>query len=158
MLNTREEIIDWLKNCEVENYTIGEDLVVDVKGDVLLDIGVVSKFTNFRHMPVVFGRVDGYFSCSVNKLTSLLGCPTYVGGNFDCSYNHLLSLEGCPDYVGGDFRCHRNKLSNLVGGPIEVVGVYDCGGNQLTSLDGFPEKVGDGFYYEGNENLWKDEF
>ena len=50
-------------------------------------------------------KVDGYFCCSVNKLTSLEHCPYEVGGDFSCSYNKLTSLEHCPSEVGGDFGC-----------------------------------------------------
>ncbi len=34
------------------------------------------------------------FSCSKNKLTSLVGCPNYVDGNFYCNHNQLTTLEG----------------------------------------------------------------
>ena len=59
----------WLNEMEVENFTINDDLTVDVNGNVnLFGKGLTS-------LPVQFGKVKGYFSCSNNQLTSL-GCPT----------------------------------------------------------------------------------
>jgi hypothetical protein len=44
----------------------------------------------------------------VNKLTTLEGCPKYIGDSFYCGYNALTTLEGCPSYVGGYFECRYN--------------------------------------------------
>jgi hypothetical protein len=33
-----------------------------------------------------------------------------VDGSFYCNHNQLTSLEGCPTYVGGDFWCNNNKV------------------------------------------------
>ena len=97
----RAGIEEWLKKYKVENYTINEDLSVDV--------------------PVKFRNVSGYFSCRNNNLQNLIGCPDMVGGAFDCSYNQLTSLIGCPIEIGGSFNGNANKLVSLVGGP-SVVG------------------------------------
>jgi hypothetical protein len=63
-------------------------------------------------LPLVFNRVNGYFRCSYNKLTTLEGCPKWISGNFSCSYNNLTSLEFGPDYVGSNFWCNDNKLTD----------------------------------------------
>ncbi len=44
-------------------------------------------------IPVKFGRVEGYFNCSDNQLTTLKNCPTYVGSDFVCNDNDLTSLK-----------------------------------------------------------------
>ena len=54
-------------------------------------------------------KVDGYFRCENNNLTSLQGAPKYVGGSFYCNDNKLTSLQYAPKYVGGDFWCNNNK-------------------------------------------------
>jgi hypothetical protein len=77
---------------------------IDVKGWVSIPDGKLTK------LPVKFRRVDGGFNCSRNKLTSLEGCPDWVGRSFNCSENNLTSLEGCPDYVGTGFYCNYNNL------------------------------------------------
>lgn len=117
-LKTKEEIELWLLQMKIENYTINEDLTVDVNKYV--DISN-QKLTL---IPIQFGKVSLDFFCYSNSLTSLKGCPKYVGGTFSCEYNNLTSLLGAPAEVGGDFDCHNNNLRSinhmpkLVGGEI----------------------------------------
>ena len=97
------EIKAWLDSMDIKNYTINDDLTVDVNGDVYL------SFNNLTSIPVQFGKVNGYFSCHNNQLISLAGCPSSVGDGFYCFDNNLLtSLKGCPSSVGGDFCCDGN--------------------------------------------------
>lgn len=53
-------------------------------------------------------KIKGDFYCNGNKLTSLEGCPYYIGGTFDCTYNNLTSLKYGPKYVGGEYYCWHN--------------------------------------------------
>ena len=99
----KRKIRDWLDLMSVEGYTINDDLTVDVLENVYLD-GKLSEFPDY----VKFGRVDGYFSCEHNGMTSLAGCPEAVGGIFYCSFNKLVSLEGCPKTAGKGFYCWYN--------------------------------------------------
>ena len=73
-------------------------------------------------------KVDGYFFCSHNQLTSLKGCPKEVGG-FVGYKNFLTSLEYGPVKVATDFYCNDNKLSSLEGCPNEVGGRFICHSN-----------------------------
>src|SRR5271157_672879 len=104
-VSKRVQIIKWLNTYEIDNYVINDDLTIDVKDDVILYDKNLSSFPDF----IKFNHVTGYFYCSDNQLTSLVGCPFSVGGDFYCSYNQLTSLVGCPFSVGGKFYCHDNK-------------------------------------------------
>ena len=86
--------------------------------------------------------VEGYFDCSRNFLTSLKGCPEYVGGDFTCFSNNLTSLEGGPKEVDGNYYCSQNKLTTLEGAPKKVGWNFSCESNPLTSLEGCPKEVG----------------
>ena len=95
--------------CEkygIKNYTINDDGSIDVNGDVYL------SFKDLTELPLTFNKVTGWFDCSYNNLTTLKGCPRWVGSSFICSYNNLTSLEFSPDYVGSNFWCQYNKLTN----------------------------------------------
>ena len=110
--------------CEkynIENYTINDDGSIDVDGNVNL------SYKNLTQLPLTFNKVTGYFDCGRNGLTSLKGCPKWVGRGFYCSNNRLTSLEFSPDYVGGDFRCSSNKL-------IDNYCDTEIGGNFYTTL------------------------
>jgi hypothetical protein len=54
-------------------------------------------------LPVKFGKVSGSFSCYGNNLTTLEGCPKFVGGYFNCMLNSLTSLQCCPKYIAANF-------------------------------------------------------
>ena len=58
---------------------------VDVKGSVNM------RDMNLTEIPVKFGRVEGYFACSSNKLISLKNSPNSIIGKFEfhCSNNNL---------------------------------------------------------------------
>jgi len=108
MWKTKEEVSGWLNEMEINNYTINENLKVDVAGDVNLDSRELTE------IPVQFGKVSGNFSCHINELTSLKGSPEFVGGDFGCCLNQLTSLQGCPEFVGGEHFDYagNNKFKN----------------------------------------------
>lgn len=116
--NSTEELDEMLKDLEIDNYEIKDNLVVDVQGDVnLADKGIVE-------IPFKFGRIDGNFNISVNRLETLKNMPDYVGGDFNCSNNVLKSLEGCPQYIGGDLHATKNNIKSTKGIG-DVVGSID---------------------------------
>jgi hypothetical protein len=91
------------------SYIINSNDTIDVDGDVDLE-----KILNNMKLPVKFGKVSGIFSCNFNELTTLEGCPNYVGGDFSCNFNNLTSLEYCPKYIGGCFYC-ENLTHHILG-------------------------------------------
>lgn len=151
-LDNKKDIKKWLDNYNIQNYTITENLVVNVKGNVDL------RGLNLKNIPIQFGKIEGYFDISENFLEVLYGCPFEVTGDFDCyknklislkgaplevlsfdcSHNLLTSLEGSPKIVKEMFRCSNNKLISLKNGPSEVGGTYSCSNNSLDSLKGLP--------------------
>jgi len=141
-----DDIKKWLGKMKIGNYTIRDNGVVDVNGDVDLE----GRLGKLERLPVQFGHVTGSFSCGDNKLTSLRGGPSVVDSNFDCSGNRLTTLDGSPISIGGSFHCNSNKLTSLINGPTNVVGAYSCGWNKITSLDGSPRVVKGEFNCAGN--------
>lgn len=120
--NEYSQVKDWLDRKGIENYTINDDLIVDVDGDV--DI----SFYDLTEIPIQFGKVDGNFLCCGNRLTTLKGCPKYVGGGFDAFNNKLTSLEYCPEITEWRFDVHNNNLTTLRYMPKQVNGnisIYD---------------------------------
>ena len=143
---TREEVIEVCERHRIKNYTINDDLSIDVDGDVGLN------FKRLEYLPLKFNYVSGGFSCHRSNLKTLEGCPQTVGGYFECSNNNLVSLKGCPQTVGGYFNCLKNELKSLKGCPQTVSGDFSCGNNELKTLEGCPQTV-DGFFECSNNNL-----
>ena len=141
---TKKQIIKWLDKHDVKNYTINNDLTVDVDGDVNL------RSKNLLEIPVQFNKVNGYFYCSYNELTSLKGCPK-VTKDFFCAGNKLTSLKYCPEIVNGYFDCARNELTSLKYCPTKVKGYFACNFNKITSLYYAPKEINEFFSCRGNK-------
>jgi len=133
---TREEVIQVCKKYKIIDYTINDDLSIDVDGDVEL------YRQRLEYLPLKFNYVSGNFNCFVNKLKTLEGSPQTVFGYFNCGGNELKSLEGSPQTVGGRFNCYFNELVSLEGSPQTVDGDFDCSYNELKDLEHFPEVNG----------------
>ena len=142
---TREEVIEVCERHRIKNYTINDDLSIDVDGDVGLN------FKRLEYLPLKFNYVSGGFSCHRSNLKTLEGCPQTVGGYFECSNNNLVSLKGCPQTVSDSFYCHDNELKTLEGCPQSVDGDFNCSYNELKSLEGCPQTVDGDFYCANNE-------
>ena len=142
--NTKEEIDEVCKKYGIKNYTINEDMSIDVDGSVYLSKKGLSK------LPLRFNKVSGYFYCNDNQLTTLEGGPKEVDGDFHCAGNQFTTLGGAPNKIGGHFWCYDNQLTTLEGGPKEVGRSFYCNNNQLTTLEGAPEYVGGNFVCRNN--------
>jgi len=142
---TREGVIEVCDKYGIENYTINDDLSIDVDGGVYLNRRYL------EYLPLRFNYVSDYFNCSYNELKTLEGCPEKVGGTFHCFKNELKSLKGCPQTVNGDFYCFNNNLVSLKGCPQTVSGDFSCDNNELKSLKGCPQTVGGNFYCNNNK-------
>lgn len=113
-LFTHKEIVKICDKYNINKYHINDDGTVDVDGNVLI------VFKNLTKLPLKFGKVTGDFSIEGNRLTSLEGCPYYVGKSFMCRYNRLTSLEHGPEFVGGNYYCRNNNLTSLRGIPEDI--------------------------------------
>lgn len=104
------EINEWLQRYAVEKFTIHFNGSVTVKGSVdLMGLGL-------DYIPVNFEYVHGFFDCDDNHLTSLKGCPRFVGEYFSCQSNKIDSLEHSPRIVSqGNYWCNGNEITSLVG-------------------------------------------
>lgn len=127
MLKNIDLINTWLKNHGVKNYTIHDDLTVDVNGDVDL------SNQSLTAIPIQFGEVKGYFSCSENELTNLKGSPHTVE-DFFCASNQLKTLDFAPRNVVNSFTCSFNQLTSLKGSPKKINGHFDCSKNPIKTL------------------------
>ena len=140
-------IMDWLKaNTKiVGNYTINNDLTIDVKGTLTITNKSIKEIPSI----INFNKVSGYFDISdCSELVSLRGCPTYVGLFFTCNNcTDLKSLKGAPDEVGSYFSCMNcNELTSLEGAPKKVGEFFRCTFcSNLVDLKGAPEEVGGNF-------------
>lgn len=99
MLQTKEEIAQWLDCQYIKKYTINNDLTVDVDCDTSLTAKELTE------IPVQFNNINGFFSCSCNRLTTLKGCPKGIKSFFACDKNKLKSLKYLPIILGKPLYC-----------------------------------------------------
>lgn len=96
----------------------------DVKTKIIkgsLKINYIKNLTVLPEWITKIKKVEMLFSCSMNSLTSLEGCPEWVGGSFFCTSNLLTNLVGGPKWVGFNYWCNFNRLQSHAG-LINVIG------------------------------------
>jgi hypothetical protein len=98
-----KQIKDWLKRYNIKDYTINNDLTIDVHGSVHISYEILRNFPKY----IQFNIVKGMFIIQYNNFTTLRGCPKIVKDMFSCSDNLLTSLEYAPKEAS-DFYCHGN--------------------------------------------------
>lgn len=102
-----------------------------------------------------FDRVDGNVNVGNSSISSLVGCPKYVGGHFDAHLCKITDLIGSPEHVEGDFSCsHNGKLKSLKGCPKYVGGEFNAFSSAITSIDDFPEYVGEKISFQGDTHMY----
>lgn len=143
-LNTKQKIEDWLNDNTITNYTIHDDLTVDVYEDIFIT-------RRRKKLPFQFGIVEGHFFSSSMGLESLEGAPRIVTGIFRCSNNPIKSLKYGPVEVGGDYICDNTKITDLQFSPETVGGYFECRSCELISLQGSPKKINGYFNCSYNE-------
>lgn len=126
-----------LKGYGITKYTVNSDESIDCHQNVYLN------FYSLIKIPFKFNRVYGDFICNGNNLTNLENAPKYVQGLFDCSDNiYLTSLEGCPKYIGSDFISDNNMLKSIEGCPDIIFGNFIITqSSYLESLIGLPSSI-----------------
>ena len=123
---TSRKIIErWLKNHDIRNYTINEDLSVDCYDSVdirfkrlMIDYITMARSYRMTALRVKFNKVSGNFACNSNNLTSLDFAPSHVGGSFHCYNNKLTSLHNIHKTIKHcqNFICFNNPItSNILG-------------------------------------------
>ena len=134
---TETEIHKICKKNKISNYSINNDMSIDVDGSVYFGNTIFS----LKKLPINFNKVTGDFICHREVLTSLDGSPNELGGVFICNFNKLKSLKGCPKIVD-DFQCVANNIQSLEDGPEIVKDMFSIGRNpELNSLKGSPKKI-----------------
>lgn len=113
-IGEKVQIEKWLKEHNVKNFTINDDLTIDVNDDLFIEEDL-PDFINFNRV---------YADCTFwySPITTLRGAPKYVSGNFECHRTSIETLEYCPIEIGGSFEVVDNK--------------------KLKNIDNLPQKVG----------------
>jgi hypothetical protein len=105
------------------------DGTFDVNSDGTINVnGTLKLKSKLSKLPVKFKKVTNDCDFAYNELTSLVGCPQYIGDNFYCSNNKLTTLIGGPQFVGWDYYVGLNPLENLEGisENTSIRGVFSC--------------------------------
>lgn len=132
-------IKSWCERMNLQNYTVRDDGIVDVDGNVNI------SHKSLEVIPIQFGHVSGNFSCQNNKLITLKGCPITIDGNFSCASNEIFLLNHSPKEVGGHYFCNNNKLISLKGIPKKINGTFMCAQNSLKTLKYGPTEIDGSF-------------
>lgn len=122
-----EILKDFIKNDSLNIYYDNDNNII-IDGDV-----VIFNFENYNQFPVKIHKVNGSVQWygGINKigepgtLTSLVNFPDIVTGDVQIFKNqNLTTLDGCPKYIGGTFQCDYCNISDI-SGIAEYIG-KDC--------------------------------
>ena len=103
--NEYSQVKSWLDDMGIKNYTINDDLTVDVDGDVR-----IGQKEDMTELPIQFRKVYGSFFVVECGLTTLKGGPSYVAKNYNVSFNKITSLKYAPKEMGWAFSTYENPL------------------------------------------------
>ena len=122
-----EDIKEICKKYVIKDYIINPDGSIDAN-KVNLYLSGLTK------LPLKFNKVNGYFYCSNNELTSLEGSPVEVNGYFDCCNNEFTSFEFAPKIIRGDFYCECNNIKSFEYFPSFVKNDFICFSNPIFTV------------------------
>ncbi|MCM1218915.1 MAG: hypothetical protein NC548_30915 [Lachnospiraceae bacterium] len=101
-----------------------------------------------------FERVEGDVNVGNSNISSLVGCPKYVGGNFDAHFCKITDLIGSPEHVEGNFTCsHNSRLKSLKGCPKYIGGEFNAFSSAIVAIDDFPEYIGEKICFQGDTHM-----
>lgn len=117
-IGVREAInkwMDWVFPSFKPRYQINEDLSIRILGDFDAPDAWITLFPPF----INFEYCTGDFHIDHCNMESLRGCPKRVDGFFSCEGNRLTSLDGMPEEIYGDIFVRDNP------GKFKTKDVYD---------------------------------
>ena len=120
-----EDINKICRKYGIIDYTINSDGSIDVDYIVYLEDKKLTK------LPIKFNKINGYFDCSSNELTSLEGSPVEVNGNFNFYHNKLTSFKYAPKIIRGYFDCRCNNIKSFEYFPSFVKDEFLCNNNPI---------------------------
>jgi hypothetical protein len=134
------EITRWLKDDDIDEFKIHDDLTVDVFSNN--NLGAQFIRSELQYLPINFNMIDNYVVLS-ESLISLEGLPSTLPSDLSVYAAHLNCLRHSPREIGRDFIVIRgNKLKDFSGGPRIVkrdFRVLDA--QSLESFVGLPEEI-----------------
>ena len=141
----RRQIEEWVKrhNDYKTHFHINNDLTIDIDSFGYTGQG---DFPDY----IQFNKCNGDFLVNGGGMTSLRGCPRWVGEDFACERNTLKSLEGGPEHVEMDYYCSGCGLKTLKGSPSYVGRNFRCMNNNIKSLKDGPKHIGHIYAFTGN--------
>ncbi len=151
MLQTKEEILDWL---EKNNYYHKENLknnayhFIDIPSEVNEEY--LKKNHYFHSIPEnIMGEIVGQLKKNDIKVGLIVHGPILIAkkkinrlpfkfliskGNFVIIHNELEDLQGFPFYCEGYVQATDNQLKSLKGSPLYIDGTLNLSSNLLQNL------------------------
>ena len=168
MYTNKEDIAKWLRKYDIDDYTINEDLTVDVEGNVYLDRAFMGQskeewleeLESYNEHTDPEAQIDfelcddgsyegnGSHHVYEEKTDQVYELPIQFGrvsGNFWINHNELRTLKGCPHTVGLSFSCENNELHSLASAPATIGHHFWCEANPLEEIGDIKTHIGGQF-------------
>lgn len=141
---TFDETKSWLDRQKIQNYTINQDLTVNVHDDV----GIIID----EYIPVQFRQVTGNFIILQSQhIKSLKGVPLESCRDFGCRNQYISRVDYLPQKILGNVDLRFNSIYEIPAFAHCVIeGSIDLSENNISSLKGIQKKVKTDFNVGGN--------
>jgi len=145
----RRFIEKWLKEHDINDYIINNDLTID------LDHSLSFYFEPTSNLPkyIQFNHVNGEVNLTSTGVTSLRGFPKTIKGSLYLGRNNLKSLKYCPQGEINSLMIFKNSITSLKGCPSKIYNNFNCTNNPLKSLNYMPTYIGGDFICYPGDSL-----
>ena len=139
-----EKIKKWLDLVDCRDYTIDDDGYINANKPLsfnrFTDEIMEEIFPNGKFPSYIRFKTSNNFDIDCCNLISLIGCPKIVNGFFSCSENRLESLIGFPEEVTENVYCFGNEGIRI--GDRDINEICEIGLNLTTDDDDTGEYKG----------------
>lgn len=108
-LGTYAKIKEWMDEVGVgvNNFKVNTDFTLETDMDIIAQSNE-DLFPGGRFPEYIRFNTSGSFDIDDCGIVSLVGCPKYVNGYFSCQMNKIETLIGFPETVKTDVYCLSN--------------------------------------------------
>lgn len=131
------EIEQWLKEKHIQDYSLNNDLSVNVHHGLSFN-----PFELKEGLPFAFHEIDGNLMIANNNLFDMRNFPRIVHGNVDVFGCDLYSLKGCPEIIHGNLIIGGNLIRSFQYIAKHIDGDIQAYDNALEAIDYLPDYFG----------------
>lgn len=153
-MNNLEELVKiskFIEKFKIKNLEVDYANRIWLKDSFYYRVFIECEDYPVTQLPVTFIHANGSFDVANIGLTTLKGCPRYIGKIFDMAFNKINYFDEKIDFA---YSCNleNNPLKSLKGCPsISYKGILNCSEIEIENLEGIPNEIQNLFIEKCNQ-------